>query len=228
VATAAVVNFALLWPFTLGQYRPVDPARYLSLDLRAHALLADIPVHDVWYVHLPDTVEGRTLLDVNDAVTHGAVGDVPAALLAAIATYAVSARVAGLNKRECADRASSVAHRLTEADRARSVVPVGRGGFVYHFRREALLEIQTCTAHAIYVFALAPERGGYGLYWGVYVRRVSWVTPLYMGLIDPVRRLVVYPSLLQRFEYCWRTSRGADPVSAEKKEGAPRSGGKQL
>jgi len=204
VLAAALVNFACLWPFTLGRYRPIAHAPYLSLDLRAHTLLADIPLHDVWVVHLAGGGTGRTLVDVNEAMAGGVTGDETVALAAAIGTYMVAARVLGLASEECRDTLSSVRQRLTEADSARSMYPPGEHGFVYYFERESLLEIQTCTAHAIYVFALAREPGGYALYWGAYAKRVSWVTPLYMRLIDPMRRLVVYPSILQRIEQRWR------------------------
>lgn len=204
LAAVALINFGCMWPYTLGRYRPAAQAPYLSLDLRAHTLLADVPLHDVWTAHLPGAGDGRTLLDVNESMAAGVTGDVTVALAAAIAAYSVLARVLGLATEECVDTSASVARRLTEADRARSIYRPGQHGFVYHFGTEALLEIQTCTVHATYVFAIEAESGGYALYWAAYARRVSWVTPYYMGLIDPVRRLVVYPSTLQLIEHRWR------------------------
>ncbi len=218
VLAATLLNFACLWPFTLGQYRPIAHAPYLSMDLRAHTLLADVPLHDVWIAHLSGGGNGRTLLDVGESMSVGVTGSETVALAATIAAYGLMARVLGLATEECFDTLSSVRQRLTEADRARSIDQPGARGFVYYFEREALLEIQTCTAHAVYVFALAREPGGYALYWGVYAKRVSWVTPYYMSLIDPVRRLVVYPSILQRIEQHWRarwrTVQGTPAASA--------------
>jgi hypothetical protein len=43
----------------------------------------------------------------------------------------------------------------------------------------------------------------YRFYFGVYVRSVSRFTPLYMRVIDPVRKLVVYPSLLRTVRTTW-------------------------
>jgi hypothetical protein len=218
VLSAALVTFACLWPFTLGQYRPGAHAPYRSLDLRAHTLLADVPFHDVWIAHLSGGGSGRTLLDVNEAMADGGIGDVTVAFAATIAAYALAARVLGLASEECVDTLSSVTRRLTGADSARSVYPPGKHGFVYHFEREVLLEIQTCAADALYVFALEAEYGGYALYWGVYARHVSRVTPYYMKLIDPVRRFVVYPAMLQRIEHRWRvkwrTGRAPDASDA--------------
>jgi hypothetical protein len=204
VLAAVLVNFACLWPFILGQYRPLVPAPYLSMDLRAHTLLADIPLHDVWIAHLSGGGNGRTLLDIDEAMAEGVTGDETVALAATIVAYVLMARVLGLASEECVDTLSLVRQRLTEADRARSIYRPGERGFVYHFESEALLEIQTCAAHALYAFALAREHGGYALYWGAYAKQVSWVTPYYMKLIDPVRRLVVYPSVLRRIEQRWR------------------------
>jgi len=211
ILAAAVVNFACLWPFTLGLHRPNAPAPYLSLDLRVHTLLADVPLHDVWVADLPGGGSGRTLVDVHEAMAGGVTGDETGALAVAVTAYMLAARVLGLASQECFDTLSPVRRRLTEADRARSIYRLGERGFVYYFEREALLEIQTCTARAYYVFALAPEESGYTLYWGVYADSVSWITPYYMSLIDPVRRLVVFPSFLQRIEERWRARRRADP-----------------
>jgi hypothetical protein len=210
ILAAAVMNFACLWAFTLGLHRPIAPAAYLSLDLRVHTLLADIPLHDVWVVHLPGGGTGRTLVDVNEAMAAGVSGDESVVLAAALATYMLAARVLGLASEACFDTLSSVRQRLTETDRAQSIFQPGVGGFVYYFERESLLEIQTCAAQALYAFALEPVESGYALYWGVYAKRVSWVTPYYMSLIDPIRRLVVFPSILQRIKQRWRARWRAD------------------
>jgi len=37
----------------------------------------------------------------------------------------------------------------------------------------------------------------------VYVRRVGRLTPVYMALIDPFRKLIVYPSLLRSVRTTW-------------------------
>jgi hypothetical protein len=50
---------------------------------------------------------------------------------------------------------------------------------------------------------LCPRPGGYRLYWGVYVKKTSWLTPLYMALIEPFRRFVVYPTLFRQIRRAW-------------------------
>ena len=53
----------------------------------------------------------------------------------------------------------------------------------------------------------------YRLYGGVYVQPVSRLTPLYMALIDPFRRFIVYPAVLRRIRRAWeeRYTRPLDP-----------------
>jgi hypothetical protein len=48
----------------------VDPADFRKLDLRCHALLRDVPLHDVWAIALHDGGPGRTMKDFRAAM-HG-------------------------------------------------------------------------------------------------------------------------------------------------------------
>jgi len=97
--------------------------------------------------------------------------------------------------------------RLTEADHSRSLVPAGtRDGFfrvVYRFEGEQLVELINWTAHAAALSVLVETASAYRFYFGVYVRSVNRFTPLYMALIDPFRKLIVYPSLLRSIRASW-------------------------
>jgi hypothetical protein len=104
------------------------------------------------------------------------------------------------------------ATRLTTADRSRSLAPAGtREGLfrvVYRFENEQLLELINRTAHAAALSALVETANAYRFYFGVYVRSVSRFTPIYMALIDPFRKLVVYPSLLRAVLAKWNKTFG--------------------
>jgi len=69
---------------------------------------------------------------------------------------------------------------------------------VYRFDNEQLLELINRTAHAAALSALVESAHAYRFYFAVYVRNVSAFTPIYMALIDPFRKLVVYQSLDSR------------------------------
>ena len=74
---------------------------------------------------------------------------------------------------------------------------------VYAFETEALHEVINRTSHAFLHVSMEPAADGYTVYWAVYVKKVSWLTPLYMKLIDPFRRLLVYPAVIKMLERAW-------------------------
>ena len=42
-----------------------DSAEFRTVDLRCHAFLSDVPLHDVWAIPLDDGGPGRTISDVH-------------------------------------------------------------------------------------------------------------------------------------------------------------------
>jgi hypothetical protein len=104
------------------------------------------------------------------------------------------------------------ATRLTDTDHSRSLVASGtRDGpfrIVYRFENEQLVELINRTVHAAALSALVETPTAYRFYLGIYVRSVSRFTPFYMALIDPLRRLIVYPSLLESVRARWNQAFG--------------------
>lgn len=56
--------------------------------------------------------------------------------------------------------------------------------------------------------ALVESATSYRFYFAVYVHDVGPLTPLYMAVIDPFRKLIVYPSLLQSVQANWKQTIG--------------------
>jgi Protein of unknown function (DUF2867) len=121
-------------------------------------------------------------------------------------------RLLGWDHEPASSAAETFATRLTTADRSKSRVSAGtREGLfrvVYRFENEQLLELINRTAHAAALSALVETPNAYRFYFGVYVRSVSRFTPIYMALIDPFRKLVVYPSLLRTVRAKWNNTFG--------------------
>jgi hypothetical protein len=183
------------------------PAAFFALPLRVNTLLADVPLHDVWAVDLPGLREGVTLENVLRRSGRDVFGSrdaklraLPVASRALFQLRLLLGRAFGLEREPNDAEAASFARRLTEEDRARSSVVSGTraGNFrvVYRFENEQLLEVHNRTVHAAALSALEKTADGYRYYFAVYVVRVGWITPLYMALIDPFRRWVIYPALL--------------------------------
>jgi hypothetical protein len=74
---------------------------------------------------------------------------------------------------------------------------------LYVLRNEAVSEIRNATVHGFMALALTPREQGYVVYVAVYVKAVSRLTALYMSLIDPFRRFVVYPALGRHVQQAW-------------------------
>jgi hypothetical protein len=107
--------------------------------------------------------------------------------------------------------------RVGEHLQARSQPPSGtREGALhtlYQLPHESLIEIRNATVHAFLCEVLREQPGGYRLYWGVYVKPTSWLTPLYMALIEPFRRFIVYPALFSRIRRRWERHYGGAGAS---------------
>ncbi len=185
----------------------ISPTEFYALPLRAHSFLADVPLHDVWAVDLPTHRDGVTLSEfLRRAGQDGCdATDAEINRLSPVALFL--GRIFRLEAEPKDALAASFGSRLTPEDRARSFVVSGTqlGLFrvVYRFENEQLLEIQNRTVHAAALSALAERADGYRFYFAVYVRQTTWITPFYMGLIDPFRKWIIYPAMLKTIRATW-------------------------
>ena len=183
----------------------ISPSEYERLPLRVHSFLNGVPLHDVWAVDLPKSRAGITLerfLREKDGPF--TLSPVVRALLSL--RFFVGS-LFGWDRQTPRGVPETFADFLTPEDRARTLVPVGTRDrlfqIVYRFENEQLAEIVNRTAHAAALSALVENATTYRFYFAVYVRSVSWLTPFYMGLIDPFRKFIVYPSLLRSVRANW-------------------------
>ncbi len=181
---------------------------YRRLNLRAHGLLADVPLHDVWRVALPGGGPSRTMQHVRSvfqAVRTSQALSPPVRALFALRS--LLGRLFRWDSPLSEPEAWSFRTRLNDADRRQSIVEPGTldGPFtvLYVHTTEAVSEIRNATVHAFLVWALEPAPNGYQLFWAIYVLPVSVWTKPYLALIDPFRRWLVYPSLLRRIHEEW-------------------------
>jgi hypothetical protein len=184
-----------------------------QLPLRVHTFLAGVPLHDVWFVDLPRWRTGVTLDDFLRTVS-SCLCTPPSLVRMLLGIRFFVGRIFGWDREPAATAWKTFATRLTDTDRSRSLVAAGtQDGFfrvVYRFENEQLVELINRTVHAAALSALVETPTGYRFYLGVYVRSVSRFTPFYMALIDPFRKMIVYPSLLRSVRARWDQALGAD------------------
>jgi hypothetical protein len=192
----------------------ISPTEFYALPLRVHTFLGDVPLHDVWAVDLPTHRDGITLCeflrrasqDGGDAAD-AEINRFPLVAHALIGLRLFLGHIFRLETEPKDALAASFGSRLTAEDRARSFVvsgtPEGLFRVVYRFENEQLLEIQNRTVHAAALSALAERADSYRFYFAVYVRQRTWITPFYMGLIDPFRKWIIYPAMLKTIRATW-------------------------
>ena len=193
---------------------------FRSLGLEVHGILSDVPLHDVSAIDLPGGGAGRTISDVRSLLAGVNLRAANPAVCALVALRTRVGRLCGWDSDIHTihrHQDTSYIHRLSLDVRRRSALapgsPDGRFHLLYVLERESLAEFRNATVHACFAFALTETPVGYRLYWGVYVQPVSWLTPLYMALIDPFRRFIVYPAVLRKIRRAWeeRYPRPLDP-----------------
>ena len=189
----------------------ISRQEFERLPLRVHEFLAGVPLHDAWAIDLPRIRPGITLDEFERA--SGALPFRPSPVVRAL--LKIRFFVGGLfgwDRAPASTVSEAFAARLTAADRAKTLVLAGtrRGPFrmVYRFENEELLELMNRTAHAAALSALVETSDAYRFYFAVYVRSVSPMTPVYMALIDPFRKMIVYPSLLRSVRTTWSRTFG--------------------
>jgi hypothetical protein len=189
----------------------ISTQEFEQLPLRVHDFLAGVPLHDVWVVDLPRARSGITLTEFLGTES-GCLCTPPPLVRALLNTRLFVGWLLGWDREPAATAWESFATRMTTADRSRSLAPAGtREGLfrvVYRFENEQMLELINRTAHAAVLSALVETANAYRFYFGVYVRDISRFTAIYMAVIDPVRRLVVYPLLLRAVHAKWNKSFG--------------------
>lgn len=191
----------------------ISAREFDAVPLRVHTFLAGVPLHDVWATDLPRSRIGITLDEFLRAASGRLFAPSPVVRTLLNIRFFVGGLFGWDRTTSTAAGGETFADRLTPADRATSLAPAGRkdGPFrvVYRFDNEQLLELVNRTAHAAALSALVETASGYRFYFAVYVRSVGRLTPLYMALIDPFRKLVVYPSLLRTVRTCWNQTIGS-------------------
>ena len=184
-----------------------DPTEYRQLDLRVHSLLAGVELHDVWLLELEGGGPGRTIEDLRRCFTPQTVTTANAAVRTLFAIRRWLGRLYGWDREVQDWRKELYVNRLNDEDRARSLVAPGTEDglmqIIYVFPFESLSEVRNATVHAFSCFALRPTMTSYRLYWAIYVRPIGPWTSTYMRIIDPFRRAVVYPAVLDRVKRTW-------------------------
>ena len=184
----------------------VPHKQFRGLDLEVHAILSDVRLRDVTAVDLPAGGAGRTISDVRALMAREKWMTNPMVRFL-FALRLLLGRLFSWDSDIHAHQETSYLHRLSSDIKRRSVLapgsPDGLFRLLYVLDRESLAELRNATAHAFLSSVLTETPLGYRLYIAVYVKPVSRLTPLYMAIIEPFRRFIVYPAIVRGIRRAW-------------------------
>lgn len=198
----------------------ISAKEFQALDLEVHSFLVGVSLHDVSAIDLPGGGPDRTVSDVRALLSPENMVKSNILVRVLFSLRSLLGQVFGWDRTAHTHAEESYAQHLTDSQRVRSLVDPGtfEGHFqlLYVFPREVLSEVRNATVHAFSCMALCRTTSGYRLYWAIYVRNVSRLTPVYMALIEPFRRFIVYPSILRQLRAAWVTAyiRQSEPSAA--------------
>jgi len=182
---------------------------FMQKPLRARTLLAGIPIKTLERVELPGGREGMMLQEISDIIGFGGevameVGPITRSLFW---LRTLIGRVLHWDEAPELVAPLSYVSQLTKDDLARSVVPPGKPAgisrILYEFDHEMLGEIINRTVHCFWVMATERTTTGYVLWLAVYVKKLNWFTPIYMAVISPMLKWIIYPSMFKGIIRRW-------------------------
>ncbi len=207
-----LLSLAIAWWPQFGGYGPISAADYRVEGLHLDALLSDVPLHDAWEIRLRGGAD-RTIEDLRAMARDPSPGKVTPVVLGLLALRGLLGALFGWDAEVGDEAARTYLNRLSEEERERSLVEPGlrRGAFrcLFVFEREALFEIINPTVHAFLALSMVPSSEGQTLYMAIYVKPAGRATRHYMALVDPFRRLFVYPAAVRLIEHDWAERWGA-------------------
>jgi uncharacterized protein DUF2867 len=182
---------------------------FQQLPLRVHGFLAGVPLRTLARVDLLGGREGMTLPEINALVGFNSDqgNDFDPVAKALFRLRSLIGRI--LHWDDVKELTDSLTYltRLSEEDRARSLVTPGNiegiSRVLYCFENEFLAEIINRTVHCFWLMASEQIENGYALYFAVYVKKLNWFTPIYMALITPMLKWIIYPSIMKRVGPRW-------------------------
>ena len=184
--------------------------KFNRLPLKAHTFLADAPLHSLDYAELKGGRERMTIAEIYDAAGLSDLGKVEqsAVTKALFDLRGMIGKFMHWDDMPQLVQEFSYLPRLTAEERAKSLIPPGevRGisRVLYCFENEMVLEIINKTVHCFWVIASERTAQGYNFYNAVYVKKLNWRTPIYMTLVSPMLKHVIYPAIGKSIEQNWR------------------------
>ncbi|HSK70653.1 MAG TPA: DUF2867 domain-containing protein [Pyrinomonadaceae bacterium] len=180
-----------------------------QLPLKAHSFLAGVPLYTVGFTKLEGGRENMSMKEIYEAVGLSDIGKIELGPVTKGLFWLRTLIGEILRWDDVPELAQSVSYlpRLSAEERAKSLIPPGKvagiSQVLYCYENEIMLEIINKTVHCFWGLALERAPDGYNVYNAVYVKDLNWRTPIYMTLVSPVLKWVIYPAIEKSIRENW-------------------------
>jgi hypothetical protein len=184
-------------------------AEFERMPLRVHSFLAGVPQRTLYRLDLPGGREGMKLRDIDEVVGFSGEDEFETGVVTRtlFGLRGLIGAIFGWDDVPALDESVTYRARLSEEDRRRSLVEpgtvMGISRVLYYFDNELLAEIVNRTVHCFWMMASERSATGYTLYLAIFVRKINWFTPIYMALITPLLKWIIYPSMMKGIKRRW-------------------------
>lgn len=182
---------------------------FYKLSIKAHRFLEDVPIHSFDFIELKGGRKGMKMDEIYRIIGLNQAEEYKFGFLtdALFWLRGQIGRILKWDDNPELTKANSWIGKLTPEEREKSLIPSGKvesiNTILYCYENEILFEIVNKTVHCFWVIAAEKKDDGYILYVAVYVKKLNWRTPIYMALVSPILKWIIYPAVHKNIKRNW-------------------------
>lgn len=183
--------------------------KFYEIPLKAHEFLNEVPLHSLDFIELKGGRKGMLMDEIYRLTTLNQAENMKFGFFTKTLFWlrGLIGKLLGWDDVPEMVKKNSWITKLSEKEREKSLIPSGKvesiNTILYCYDHEILFEIINRTVHCFWVIASIETEKGYDLYVAVYVKKINWRTPIYMALISPVLKWIIYPAVGKGIKENW-------------------------
>jgi Protein of unknown function (DUF2867) len=183
--------------------------KFNDIPLKAHDFLNCVPMHSLDFIELKGGRRGMKMDEIYRITRLNQTEEFKPKSITGVLFWlrGLIGKIMGWDDVPELVNKTSWISQLTEEEREKSLIPTGKTESIstifYCFKNEILFEIINRTVHCFWILASVEKSDGYDLYVAIYVKKLNWRTPIYMTLISPMLKWVIYPAMKRSIQENW-------------------------
>lgn len=182
---------------------------FMKIPLKAHGFLNEVQMHSLDFIELKGGRKGMLMDEIYRLTTLNQAENMKFGFITKILFWlrGLIGKILGWDDVPEMQQKNSWITKLSAEERERSLIPSGKvesiNTILYCYDHEILFEIINRTVHCFWVMTSVEKIDGYDLFVAVYVKKINWRTPIYMTLISPVLKWIIYPAVGKGIKENW-------------------------